>query len=522
MTPPYGLSRARARGVIDTTFATPLPSGRMARYFVTPGLASLLAVAAGAIMVAPRQAAADEPVAASEPRLMSETAEITSVVDAFDVGDPFDLNLTLGFEQSWKHSNIHRETALNQPGLSSGGYVAGTENIASYSRATSKLDVGADIGIYQDLAVIFRMPIVLSDTQSLGDLNGSSSAANQALLQDPTGHQLFSVPFKSPNRSGIDWFSVGMDWAIFNQQRHPGKPTWVIGVEGRFSVGTPLHACNANAPSGQVECPTPGPLAGRNNNRDPGLSRGMDTIAAHTVFSRRFGYVEPYWGLWFLADFPQSNTDYGATDTFQGSVVNHPPLVGTYSMGMEVIPWEHREQFQRFVADFRLSGIYHTAGREYSELFDALGSSYAPSLTSANPGGYHANPNAATAGAAPSVADPTQQKVYFTGITDTQAYTSVAARVSATWQAGEYIKFTAGAGLTYDQSHLITSADACNPNFTSDPTAAGSCTSTGNGLRTVTGIPNPNQRPAIDLPGSRFSSDDSTIIDVWVSGIVMF
>ena len=57
---------------------------------------------------------------------MSETAEITSVVDAFDKDDPFDLNLTLGFQQTWKAANIHRETALNQPGLSSGGYVAGT------------------------------------------------------------------------------------------------------------------------------------------------------------------------------------------------------------------------------------------------------------------------------------------------------------------------------------------------------------------------------------------------------------
>jgi hypothetical protein len=508
--------------MIDTTFALPLPSGRMAgsgtrrrwalrASFVrscTLALGPVLASALG-VTLAASVAHADEPVAASEPRLMSETAEVTSVVDAFDKDDPFDLNLTLGFNQSWKHSNIHRETALKQPGLSSGGYVAGTENVASYSRATSKLDVGADIGIYQDLALIFRLPVILSDTQSLGDLDGSSN--NPERLQDPSGHQLFTVPFKSPNRSGIDWFSVGLDWAIFNQQRQPSKPTWVVGVEGRFSVGTPLHACNANA---AIQCPDP---AHPTVNRDPGLSRGMDTVGAHTVFSRRFGYVEPYSGLWFLADFPQSNTDYGATDSLQGSVVNHPPLVGTFSMGMEVIPWEHREQFQRFVTDFRLSGTYHSAGRDYSELFDALGSSQAPSLRSANPGAYHQTANG-------SVADPGVQSVYFSGITDQQAFTSIGAKVSATWQAGEYIKFTAGAGLTYDQSHLITSADACNPNFTSDAGAAGSCHTTGStgNQGVVTGIPNPNQRPAIDLPGRRFSSDDGTIVDLWISGVVMF
>jgi hypothetical protein len=468
------------------------------------------AFAASAFVCHAGSARADEPVAASEPRMMSETAEVSSVVDAFDGSDPFDLNLTLGFRQSWKHSNIHRESTINQPGLSSGGYVAATENVASYSRATSTLDLGADIGIYHDLAVIVRVPIILADSQSLGDLNGSSNVPQ--ILQDPTGAQLFKVPFSSPTRSGIDYFSVGMDWSIYNQQRAPSKPTWTVGVEGRFGVGTPLHACNANA---AVECPDP---ANPTQNRSPGISRGMDSVAARTIFSRRFGYIEPYFGLWFLADFPQSGTDYGATDSLQGSVVNHPPLVGTFSMGTEVIPWEHREQFQRFIADFRLSGIYHSAGREYSELFDALGSSQAPSLRSPNPGGYTQGPNNT------SVADPTQQKVYFTGITDQQAYASVNAKVGATFQAGEYIKFTAGVGLTYDQSHLITAADACNPNFTSNPYAAGSChTAAGPGnSETVTGIPNPNSRPSIDLPGHRFSSDDGTIIDLFIMGIVMF
>jgi hypothetical protein len=449
---------------------------------------------------------------------MSETAEVTSVVDAFDGDDPFDLNLMLGFQQSWKHSNIHRETSLNQPGLSSGGYVAGTENVASYSRATSTLQTGADIGLYKDLAVIFRLPIILSDTQSLGDLDGSAN--NPQLLQDSQGHQLFTVPFKSPNRSGVDWFSVGMDWAIYNQQRNPSKPTWVIGVEGRFAVGTPLHACNANA---AIQCPTPQPPAAGQTpvSRDPGISRGMDSVGAHTVFSRRFGYVEPYWGLWFLADFPQASTDYGATDTFQGSVVNHPPYLGNFSMGMEIIPWEHREQFQRLVADLRLDGIYHSAGREYSELFDALGSSQAPSLRSPNPGGFTAGTGKF---AGQSVADPTQQSVYFTGITDQAQYVSIGGHIGATIQAGQYVKFNAGVGLQYDQSHLITDADACNPNFTSSASAAGSChTASSVGAQgQVTGIPNPNQRPIIDLPGHRFSSDDSTIVNLWINGVVMF
>ncbi len=86
---------------------------------------------------------------------MSETAEITSVVDAFDKDDPFDLNLILGFAQSWKHANIRRESHAAPAGLSTGGFIAGTPRTSRvYSQSIDTLEVGADIGIYKDFALI--------------------------------------------------------------------------------------------------------------------------------------------------------------------------------------------------------------------------------------------------------------------------------------------------------------------------------------------------------------------------------
>jgi hypothetical protein len=38
----------------------------------------------------------------------------------------------------------------------------------------------------------------------------------------------------------------------------------------------------------------------------------------------------------------------------------------------------------------------------------------------------------------------------------------------------------------------------------------------------ATGIPNPNYRPTLDVPGNRFLSDDATIVDLWINGVVMF
>ncbi len=470
------------------------------------------------LMMAARSAEADEPVGAREPRLMSETAEITSVADAFDGDDPFDLNLLVGFHQSWKHASIRRETTLGQAGLSTGGFVPATENIAKYSSSMSTLDVGADVGIYRDFALILRVPVILSWSQSMGDLNGSA-AVDPMLLADPVGGQpLFSVPFSSPTRSGVDYISAGLDWAIYNQQRDITKPTWVVGVEGRLAVGTPLHACNANPSPGVVECPDP---SNPTVNRDPGISRGMDSIIVHTTWSRRFGYVEPYSGFRVQADFAQSRSDFEAWNP-TNDLDRTPPLLGSFTIGMEVVPFEQRESFQRLSADFRFEGTYHSPGREYSELFDALGSSQAPSLRTPNPSSYY-NPNPGTPISAtnPSVANPATENVYFSGITEQQAFGSFAFSASATYQAGEYVKFSVGTALTYAQSHLVTAADTCTPNNTV-PDFAGPCSTTSGGTTTVLGSPNPDHRDVIDLPGHRFSVDDTTIVDLWVRGVVMF
>jgi hypothetical protein len=212
------------------------------------------------------------------------------------------------------------------------------------------------------------------------------------------------------------------------------------------------------------------------------------------------------------ADFPNSSSDFGKWNPAQ-DLDRTPPLQGSFALGLEVIPYEAREQFQRLTADFRFKGTYHSPGRDYSELFDALGASQATSLRTPNPASYYISPATGK-----SVVDPSSENVYFSGITEVAAYGSFTLSTSATWQAGEYIKFTLGAGFTYAQSHLITTADVCTPNGNTSLGAAGPCVSNG----VVQGVPNPDHRDIIDLPGHRFSVDDTTIVDLYAMGIVMF
>jgi len=487
-------------------------------------------------------ALADEPKSATEPRVMMEPGEAVNVIDAFDDGDPFDISVSLGFQYSSKSAKILRETNIFGPGLTSGGFTSNLMNVAQFNESTSRLIPRVDIGLYKDLALYFRTPIILSNSRELVDLNGSANVQNVVLAGAP-GEQLFGLPFNSPDRSGLEYLAVGIDTSAFmNQARDRTKPTLLFGVEGRFSLGEPMHACNPQSAAGQLACAQPSDI-NRNGQRDSdlegfdvgereaGVTRGTIGLEVHTLVSRRIKYLEPYGGFSALFEFQQASSDYGITD-LQGSLVNRPPISGTMTIGLMVIPWENREKFGRLTFDVRVQGKYTSEGRDYSEIFDAIGSSAANSIRQPQWARYKRNPNFIE-NPGPndirqplSVIDETSQKTYVTGLTDVQQYASIRAQGAVTWQASEYVKFTFGLGFTHDQKHGITGDQPCNPSFKDDINQSGPCKS-GNELNvgeiiSATGIPNPNYRPVINAVGRRFWVSDSNTFDVFASGVVMF
>ncbi|HEV8548420.1 MAG TPA: hypothetical protein VGQ57_05310 [Polyangiaceae bacterium] len=483
----------------------------------------------------------------TEPPVMREPTEIMQVADAFDDDDLFDLHLSLGYQHSWKNAKIYRETEIAQ--ISTGGFVPSNMNVAKYQQDISRLNTRADIGIYKDIAIVIRMPVILSDDRSLNE-NGGGLPSNT--LVGAPGEQLFALPFKAPTRSGIEYLALGMDFGLMNQARNPNKPTWTLGGEVRVNVSEPMHACNSQPANlnqspagGQVKCAHPNDVdrngkanelsadsgvpgtsvlldEGQGGNRSPGVGRGTTGLNFHTYLSRRVKYVEPYGGFDVLFEFPNASSDYHATD-LKGSLVNHPPLRGSMVVGIAVMPWEIRDAFQRLTIDGRFAGTYVSEGRDYSELFDALGSSDAPSLRYPQFSEYMANPIGSAASSFPSVVDPSSQKVYTTGLTDVQQHGEYTFSISTTYQAGEYVKFNVGGSYTLYQGHFITFDQACNPNFSSDAAAMGPCRRpNGDGTFTATGIPNPNYRKVINDPGRRFKVDDSKGLDAWISATVMF
>src|SRR5262245_8218619 len=121
-----------------------------------------LSLIAGFLLLQGGAARADEPRKVNEPSVMREPGELVQVADAFDDDDPFDLNLSLGYESVWTSSRIYRENSLTQTGLTTGGYTTANMNVAKYDQHVSRLNTKAEIGIYHDIALIVRMPIILS------------------------------------------------------------------------------------------------------------------------------------------------------------------------------------------------------------------------------------------------------------------------------------------------------------------------------------------------------------------------
>src|SRR5512140_3511418 len=109
------------------------------RFRVGLPVALVGAGAALALVLDGAQARADEPRNASEPRVMLEPGEVVNVIDAFDEGNPFDLNISLGFDYLSKSARILRETSINQPGLTTGGFPTLPPRLAAYSETTARL-----------------------------------------------------------------------------------------------------------------------------------------------------------------------------------------------------------------------------------------------------------------------------------------------------------------------------------------------------------------------------------------------
>ena len=412
--------------------------------------------------------------------------EYTDVIDAFDFeyGDPFDLNLRVGYERLYKQGKIRREDYDGVP--HEWDYYA-YRSVAEYKQISHILNLDLDIGLYRDLALKVRVPVILNDSREL--------TATDSFLSNggwDGGRELFSLPFKSPERSGLDYIAVGLWWGILDQGRDDTKPNWTVYAEGRFAVGDQLEAACASRGGSDcrdIDYPTEGPngeaytgpLAGQPYNTKGGISRGVNELAFGIRMSRRYDWIDPYYGFGALIGWPKEGTAFKITDNAAGQINDMPPVVGNMDFGLEFIPWEVPEMHRKLSIGLGGTAKYHSEGREYTPLFDALGTSEY-FLAARDFVDYNGN-GQKDAGEGDAVP-------YWSGMTDVENYASFSGRLFVMVQPAKYVKIKLGTMLGHETEHFITKTDQCPADQLG---ADGTCV-----------IYNYGHRPELDRPGNRF------------------
>ena len=382
---------------------------------------------------------------AEAPRVfLAEPTNYTNVLDAFVGKGLPDFRLSLGFLSTSETSTIQRENPSHSQ-AGSYSHVA----FASLDRTAKQIWISAEVGLFQDLMLTLNTPFVLEDSLTLA---ATPYAVQSGLLDHAVG-----ADYDSRIRDGVPYINAGLAYGLINQYRTPNLPTWIVRLDAQISTGQAMTPC----------------LHGQSCFR--GAGRGTVRVQGETRFSYRYRLVEPYGGFSYAREAVTTAQDnYWPNGTLPNDLDRNPPSRAGWTAGLSLIPWEDRERMQRIAVDGRFSATYVSRGRDYSPLFDILGTS--PLLS-------------------PDMSTAATTSARFTGMTTIDAHVDMRGDLELLVRAARYVRFRFGLGISAATAHLITGASPCAAAVTSSGTCEG-------------GQDNPSYQPIIDRPGNRFRITD--------------
>ncbi len=351
----------------------------------------------------------------------SHSAEITNVIDAFDGDKSWDGVFGIRYVHINRQSLVLREWTCVAPNplCPDGSQVLDTRQMA-FSESVNVLNIDLRAGLYKDLEFHMTLPIVVGWTSNLAHdtgVSGSNSLVDSALITS-----LFSLPYTSPSRVGFGDMVMGLRYAPYHQSRDASYPSWVLGVEYLAPTGVVRTANQA------------------------GVGGAVHALSLITAISRSFGVVEPYVEFKGILRFPDPGGPFQNERVTQTLV--SPGHTLSMLLGSEFHVWHRPNDEGPYLSlDLGLVADYTFEGREFTELFDALGSS------GCSPGDgcsrtYYTR----------DLANGQQRKV--NGITDVEQYGRYGAKVGLTYQPARYVKVRLGFDYWHTTSHYITFADA--------------------------------------------------------------
>ncbi len=347
----------------------------------------------------------------------SFAADVTRVLDAADTNDPFDADIQVDWMYHFIGGSIYREKVV-------GGSLTNNK-IASIKGRLDQLNITTRFGLYHDLELYLVFPIIIGSTVDLSTGNaGSTITANTKNNPNAT---LFTLPNNSPTRSGFGDMSIGLKFGPLSQARDPLHPSWMIGIQ--YTI-----------PTGKIK---------RTNNAAVGL--GLHQVKIETAISRRIAFFEPYFGLWGLFRFPSANSlfkNYGETQNY-----GTPGARIGLMLGAEFYPWRTKapkdHEGRYFALDLGFKTTYTFRGRDYTMLFDALGSAPQNLGTMYERQNPKYNPDA----------NPRAKYINEQGVTDVAPYGTYSAYIGFDVQPIEYFRIGFRFTFVHTSDHFLTYAD---------------------------------------------------------------
>jgi hypothetical protein len=445
-------------------------------------------------------------------------AEVTRVATAFEEDNPFDLHFGVSYQYDFKKAAILREWSDGQNTRLARDLI--------YRQKRQTVAASIEIGVYKDLAIYAALPIVVSDNRNYefdqeGDCvfaddpgvgSGEATCVNKsnstsirdgiiprdgfdALEPDDPYNSLdgedTNLIFNSPTRRGLDQVHVGIKYGVTNQTKWSHLPNWVIGLEGRFAVGRPMtFSRHTYGPDGDPDA----------NHR---VGRGIHQIGVWTALSRRYRYLEPFFGAHWMYGMRAGNTELRSFSTDAQTVKNPMQEAGAY-FGAEIVPWERKAKQQKVSIILSGSAVLKYNGQGYSEVWELLSDS--PALAGVDdPGNQTCDVAGAIAG---DPANDANDEDYlsdgggdcraFNGITTIQDYATFGARAALNFHLGKYARLNLGADMQTDTRHFLTAASRGQPDLAGDPDV----------VDPGTADVNPVRRDVVDSVGRRYAIDD--------------
>jgi len=365
-------------------------------------------------------------------------AEVTRVLTARSLKD-FDVGVSVDWQHESSKASVRRE--YNQG--------TGTTVVSDlvHRQTRDSMQLRAEAALVQDLSFALTGSFVVADHRSLEfDRSGdcASTPCLETLLRDgilpgtqgtswglDAEHGVpFAPPsgqvFRGPDRSGFEYLGLGLDWAAMNQARDRTKPTWVVGLETRLSVGVDQRF-------------DPGkPTANR------GVGLGYHQLLLTTMFSRRLGDFEPSMGGFVMQPWLTSNSVYKNQGT--GSTGEPQRRIGG-QLGLEATLWENPALHSRVAIEGNGKFEFRFEGLAQSELWEVLSGDSRCATASFCRSGIDVN----SRGVAPN-----------SGVVRSPAYGLVGGDIGVSGHIGAHARLRALGGMLFEEGHFLTDASTQN------------------------------------------------------------